>query len=211
MFGLALTCHVASIIDIVNGAGNELGWRISIFASCLGAVALAVYLPVGWLVTRLAVPITIAVDNPPFYAGDVMLYAPTRFGLVSPAPGKLVLYELPNVVLQAEGHVQYHVTGQRIDRILAGPGQRVVWHDSKLEVDGQPSSLVPVNPSGFPTSFDLTAPVGHFVIFPSTLGVSIRGSKNSADFNRISLIPAADVLGEVYWRQQPWSRQGRIH
>jgi type IV secretory pathway protease TraF len=211
LLGLAATCHAASIVDIANMSGGEWLHRVGIFAGYLVTVALAVYLPAGWLLTRVAVPRVVNASSPVFQSGDVVLYAPTSTGLVPPAVGQMTLYRLPDFIIPDQAnHRNYQVGGERIDRILAGPGQHVVWREGQLEVDGQPSLLVPVDPARCPPYFETTTPSGHFLILPSTLGVNMGGLPGTSDLTRICLIPSRDVLGRVYWRQQPISRMGWI-
>src|SRR5579872_5272483 len=162
LLGLALACHAASIVDIVNAVDDGLVRRVSLFVGFLFGVAMIVYLPAGWLATRFAVPRVIAVDSPPFRAGDVVLYAPATAGFMSPHAGQVVLYRLPNLFTAARNHTRYFLAGERIDRILAGPGQRVVWRKGKLEVDGEPSALAPLDLAHCPADVDVTAAAGEF-------------------------------------------------
>src|SRR5258708_1290198 len=156
----------------------------------------------------VAVPRVLAADSPPFQAGDVVLYAPRTAGMISTRPGQIVVYRLPNLVL-SQSHTQYWIGGERIDRVLAGPGQHVVWRDRRLEVDGRPSAFLPVDPAQAPAQLDITAPPGHFVILPSTVHVDITKA-NPTELNQMSLIPASEILGKVYWQQQPLSRIGWV-
>jgi hypothetical protein len=207
--GLAVACHTASIIDTVTAAVEDVGHRIALGATCIAALGLVVYFPGVRLVSRVLVPQVIVRDVPPFKAGDVVLYAPARSWWRALAPGDVVLYEPLPVTFPDGDHHATRVEGARIDRILAVAGQKAHWTGGKLEVDGIPSELAPLNPASCGFRFETVVPKGHFLILPSSLNVPLSGIVTS-QLGAICVIGESDIAGRVLLRNQPLSRFGWI-
>src|SRR5262249_11514152 len=159
---------------------------------------------------RVAVPRVLALDAAPFHAGDVVLFAPNSV-LWKPRVGQVVLYRLHDMIVPGGSHEVILIGGERIERILAGPGEHVVWDGKTLTVDGKESRLAPLSDLGFPFPVDLVVPAGHFVILPTTLGVNLSRVQGGPGMGQLYTIPSDSILGRVYWQQQPLSRFGWIH
>jgi type IV secretory pathway protease TraF len=206
LLGLAFTCHASSIVDVVTASTDEVRRRLAICAGLIAAVGLLVYLPAGRMVSYFVVPRVIVRDVSPFAAGDVVLLTPTGNAFRASRPGDVVMYEPPVVSTDRQQHRIVRIEGARIDRILAVAGQRVVWSDGKLEVDGNPSNLLPLNPQRCGFRFETVVPAGHFLILPSSLDVGLMAEVGAAQVRALSEVRASDVLGRVFLRQQPLSR-----
>ena len=180
-------------------------------------------------------------SSPGWCSGDVILYNRSAYYWSTPQVGDVVMYEIPDVRISgqtAQGqNAIYEVVGRRIDRIVAGPGQQVLWKDRQLWVDGQPSSWLPLNPERLPEQLtftvaggSFTVPEGRYLILPSTdpqdLGLIAQpdGGRfaalptaqrvtlwiSPADWQQISVVPASSLVGTVYLRSQPLWRLWRI-
>jgi hypothetical protein len=147
----------------------------------------------------------IAYDMPPLASGDVVLVN----HLASPRPGNVVLYDVPDYTYTAQrGHeTRYtHMTGERIDRILAGPGDRVVWDKGRLMVNGAASDLLPLNPRITPSNrLALTVPEDAFFILPSTTPY-VRADDDDEAWRAMGIVPWWRVAGRVYARTNPLRR-----
>jgi type IV secretory pathway protease TraF len=207
--GLALVCHAASIIDVLTVATKDVRQRIAIGITCIAGVGFVIYYPAVRLVSRVAVPRVLLRDVPPFAAGDVVLYTPTESLWRGLQPGDVVLYEPPPTLNTAQQNRAVLLRGARIDRILAVGGQKIVWSGGKLQVDGSPSELAPLNPGQCSYQFETLVPPGHFLILPSSLDVTQTGT-GGTQMHQISEIRESDVSGCVFFRNQPLARAGWI-
>ena len=206
--GLAVAAHASSVLDLVIIETGQSRARFTYAIICLAGVGLAVYWPFGYLATQWVVPHQITAELPPFVRGDVVLSSPGIYTLRQPQPGDVVLYEVPaGRVAGRYGtfNANYAIQGQRIDRVIAGPGQHVTLREGKLFVDGQISRDLPLDTTRMPGALDLQAPSGFYVILPTTAlreGMSLQ----ALDWKHVSLVPARQILGRVYVRHWPWSR-----
>jgi hypothetical protein len=201
--GLAIAVHASSAIDVLWAGSREWQPRLTYAAVVLMGLFYLVYLPAGWLVGRVATPVPIVGRATPFEPGDVVLYNRSAYSRSAPEIGDVVLYRIPPQRFTAPGPGRgpaiYDLRGERIDRVLAGPGQQVTWDNGQLWVDGQPSPWAPLNPQGLLPKLQLTVPAGHYLILPSTeaLGYPVEV------VTRMSCIPREEILGRVYLRHQP--------
>jgi Signal peptidase, peptidase S26 len=212
LLGLAFSVHVASCLSILR-LGGVVAWAY------LGAVVLVfvlllvgVYLPVGWLVTRVATPALVQVNGTPFEAGDVILYSPAVYALRAPRPGDVVLYhqEGGNYELAPPQHGYIRIdAGQRIDRILAGPGDQILWKDHLLTVNGAPSPWQPLNPGAILPDLELTVPAGHYLILP-TAGPPLPAGLTERAWHSLAVVSTESIRGRAYLRSYPFSRIRRF-
>ncbi|MGH9599285.1 MAG: S26 family signal peptidase [Terracidiphilus sp.] len=206
--GLAVAVHASSVLDIVISETTQSRARLTYAVVCLLGVGLAVYLPLSHAARAWTVPRQITADLPPFARGDVVLLSPAVYALRQPAPGDVVLYELPSgrVAGRYMGRAaNYALRGERIDRIVAGPGQHVRIEAGKLLVDGKPSSDMPLNIARMPGGLDVQVPPAFYLILPTTAlreGMSLEG----LDWQQVGLVPTRQILGRVYLRHWPWHR-----
>jgi signal peptidase I len=218
--GLAFSVHVSSCIAILHMGGvDSRGFWINtvlVFAF----LALCVYLPAGWLGSRVASPIHVGEDYPPFTHGDIILYSPVVSWLRAPRPGDVVVYQqhAVNYNLPPPAHTAVHIAaGQRFDRILAGPGDRVFWKDNQLTVNGEPAAYQPLNPKNLQPpnpersvpELSFTLPAGCYLIFPS-VGPQLPGALDARGWRELSVVPAESIVGRVIIRSYPFTRFGRI-
>ncbi|MBI3409524.1 MAG: hypothetical protein HY040_14380 [Planctomycetes bacterium] len=207
LLGLAVSVHASSVIDILFRRPAGIVSRLVAGFAVMLVLGVAIYFPAGWLATRVAMPVTVQINTPVFKAGEVLLVNTWA----TPKPGSLVLCSPPRTV----GGV-YIQAGQFIDRVLAGPGDRVLWENGQLFVNGQPSALSPVNPRLTPRRLEIPqVPADHFFIIPTN--VEVRGNWNEQNnplepaWLAISLFRADRIDGTVYFRTEPLTRFGPLH
>jgi signal peptidase I len=206
--GLAFSVHTSAAIEI---ATRELGpgEMRDRFVRGLGVAAMLVmliYWPAGRLLLSVAEPSLIQHATPPaLLADDVLLV--THW--TSPQIGQVVLYTLPEYRTAIVQHRRYEFYGDRIDRILAGPGDKVRYRDGRLWVNDKASTWFPLNPLHIEKSEPITVPAGNYFILPST-AVGPNGAAMLNLWEAIGIIPAANIHGRVYLRTHPLSRFGRV-
>ena len=204
-FGLAVAVHVASITEIVCADVFDLGRRLG-YSLAAAAVLLGIfYYPVYSLIARVAIPQQFLLAAPPFAAGDVILVNPSAFRRSDPQPGDVVSYELPreNVVIPGGPHgTMYRLQGDRVNRVLARPGQHVTSDHGKLLVDGQPSPWLPLTPVQVPDGLNVTLPADRYFIIPS--GDMLPPV--AALWQAASIVPRNQIHGRVYMQVQPLSK-----
>lgn len=207
--GLAFSVHSSAALDIVTRRTPDVSMaariRESLFLSA--TLFLLLYWPAAWALTRVADPHTLASDVGPFHQDDVVLVN----HLARPGPGRLVLYELPpnRFVFRGRWHGYVQIGGERIDRVLAGPGDHARWINGRLSVNGRGVPLRPLDTSSAPNELDLTLHDGQFFILPNSIG----GGMAAIDSERwplITVIPRDAIRGIVYARTHPLERLGFI-
>jgi signal peptidase I len=210
--GLAFSVHVSSCVTLLHRGGvDSRGFWVNV-AVVLFGLLFCVYLPAGWLGSRLASPVRIDGDYPPFSAGDVVLYSPVASWFRGPRLGEVVVYHQRAVQYQLPPPQHTAVLireGQRVDRILAGPGDKVEWKDGQLTVNGQPSTLQPLNPRAAIPTLTFDVPAGHYLILP-TVGPTLPQGLNVRGWRELALVDAEDIIGRVLLRSYPLTRWGRI-
>ena len=100
--------------------------------------------------------------------------------------------------------------GPRIDRMLAGPGQVIVWDGERLTVDGQASPVLPLNPKGAKQRLSFTVPTGSYFILPSTDLANERFQVTEENWKTWSTVRIGQIEGRVIWRSWPWTRIGFV-
>jgi signal peptidase I len=215
--GLAIAVHASSVIDLVFAATRSDLLRI-LYCVCYGGlVALVVYWPVSLLFSSFAVPAPIMQGKGFLQPGDVVIYNPSAYRSSQPRPGDVVVYQMASTRISSpltrvggHGNVIYQVGGRQIDRILAGPGQHVKAREGKLEVDGEPATQKPLNPSiGFQAG-ELTLPSDSYFIVPSGVPY-LNGTVSSELWNYAAIVPAYQIAGKVYLRNYPLQRFAIVH
>jgi signal peptidase I len=210
--GMAFSVHSWDALDAVTQTFPDAGQRDRMARSVLVSILLGlfVYVPAGLLLFRVADPTVITLDMPPLARGDVLLVN----HLAEPRPGYIVVYEEPTfTIAERNGHERRftHITGERIDRILAGPGDRVVWDKGKLTVNGQPSDLQPLNPSITPRHrLEVLVPAECVFILPSTTPY-LRAEEDDATWRGLGTVGRERISGRVFARTNPLSRFSRFH
>jgi signal peptidase I len=209
--GLAYAVHVTACLSILLWGGLELAnMRRGAVMVFLGLLAL--YIPAGWLVSRFASPVAINILSPPFEPGDVVLYNQSAFWFREPRPGQVVLYQQAQFTHMMTGpqHGQVWVQGgDRIDRILAGPGDKVLFEKGEIQVNGQPCLWQPLNPKRWNYRVQFQVPAGCYWILPTTgvpLPANIPEDLWPTLVRELTLVPTERIHGTVYLRHQPLSR-----
>lgn len=211
LLGMAFGMHSWAALDIITQTFPEGGIRDRISRSLIVSfvLALLVYVPAGILLTRVADPAVISLPAPPFDRGDIVLVN----HWTTPRAGHVVMYDIPDYIRPEGGPERdgrlTRFTGERIDRILAGPGDQVLWEDGRLTLNGKPLDLRPLNPAVAPRRLAVTVPHAHFLILPTTTPY-IRSTDSEAMWLTLSLVPADRLRGRVYARTSPLSRFARI-
>lgn len=209
LLGLAFGMHVASAVDAMVGAFTDFGGRLAFTFACGLALLMSIYLPLGFLVSRVATPIQITQSIPGFMRGDVLWY--NRSAVIE--PGDLVYYEVPQTTITgqlANGHAANFVFQNRwINRVAAVAGQEVAWKDGQLLVDGQVSPWQGRAEFGMGADEPFEVPAGQVLILPDSL-ISEGVQLNAATWRHLSQVPRSQVLGRVYFRSAPVGRISKI-
>jgi signal peptidase I len=212
LLGLAFSVHTSSSLSILFRYGGSALGRLRAGLFVLATLALGVYLPIGWAVSRVALPIAVNEGADPIAPGDVFLINRSAYYFSAPQPGDVVLYNSGGMrAAMPTGHGQIYVpAGERIDRVLAGPGSDVRWEYGKLFVNGVESSFRPLNPRAAPAVVVVQVPAGHYFILSTTLPYLDRRLPEDY-WTTLGVVSARDIEGKVYLRTQPFSRWGRLH
>jgi hypothetical protein len=214
LLGFAFAIHVASCVSVLHLGGLRGGaYWTGVFAAFL-SLAFVVYAPAGWLFSRAASPAEIRHNAPPFEYGDVLLYSPATYWFRDPQVGDVVLYDQRggNFPLAPPQHGYIRVDGgQRIDRILAGPGDRILWEEGKLTVNGQPSTLQPLNLRSRLPRLALEIPRGSYFILPTAGGPDPLQGLSGESLHELVVVPSSSIQGRVFLRSFPFTRIQRIH
>jgi hypothetical protein len=208
LLGLAISIHAASITEIVCTGVSDFGRRLGYSLLILAVVFVFVYTPIGWLIGQVAAPQQFLIASPPFAAGDVILINHTAYRWSDPRAGDIVSYAFPHVDVSVvvERQAIYRLQGDRVNRILAEPGQKVVCKNGTLLIDGQPSSWQPLVPCQVPDGLNVTVPVGHYFIVAS--GDILPPSLPL--WQAACIVPRSLIHGHVYLQCQPLSKFGRL-
>jgi hypothetical protein len=152
------------------------------------------------------------VTSPPFERSDVLVYNRWAYAWREPRPGDVVLFHStgnPTVRLPPDANRPYRRGVLReyevVDRLLAGPGDRVVWDKGTLSVNGAAVPWTPLIPSKLPAHLEINVPRGNYLVLPtSSLGTSAETPIQQWEWG--GLLTRDDILGGVYLRLHPLSR-----
>lgn len=205
LLGLAFGMHVAAASDGLVSRFARMGDRLIFTFACAAILALVLYIPIGRLVARVAIPIQLNHSVEPFLAGDVLWYKPAA----QIAPGDVVLYSVPETTITGyNNHTRYVFRDRSINRVAASGGQRVQWKDGKLIVDGDISPWQFAKMWGGET-FEFVVPNDRVFIPPDSLATE-GAALNAAAFQRLSLVPRSSVDGRIFFRSHPLWRISTI-
>ena len=116
------------------------------------ALAVLMYAPAGWSLTRVAAPIEYPYDAPPFRRSDIVLINRWAYAMTPPRRGDVVRFSSCEhctgwVDAGRSLNTRYvYEEDELIDRVLGLPGDRVVWDEAKLSINGTPVSWKPLRP-----------------------------------------------------------------
>ena len=215
LLGLAFACHGISVYDVARRFAPAVRNRLFRVMLGCGLLATLLYLPAYSLATRFVDAVVIQQNRSPLMAGDVLLLRRSAFGGSTPRIGSIVQYQLPGGSVlgrtPAGLAARYEFAGARIDRVLAGPGQDVEWNGRRLNVDGQPSPWLPLNPQGAPQPLNFTIPADCWLILPSTDVLNAQFVVPVESWRMWSTIRTDQIEGRVIWRSWPLLRMGFVH
>jgi hypothetical protein len=208
--GLAFSMHTSAAIDVFNHSAPRYTMGQLLARSLLVTLAFAIglYLPSAWLLGRVAAVRTIQLTAVPFEEGDVVWVNQSLHAHDWPRPGQVVLYAIPvQRVPGGEAHrgAIYEYAGERVDRVLASSGDKVVWDEGRLIVNGVRSPLLPMNETIGVRRLALTVPHDCVFILPSTTP-NLGGAAPAGVLEALSCVPREQIAGTVYFRSQPLSR-----
>lgn len=212
LLGFAFSVHVASCVSVLHLGGLRGGAYWTGVLAAFFLLLVGVYLPTGWMLSRVASPAELRYDAPPFAYGDVVLYCPATYWFRDPQTGDVVLYDQRGGTMtlgpQRHGYIRVDA-GQRIDRILAGPGERIQWQDGRLFVQGQAAPFQPLNPAFRMPNLHLDIPEDHYLLLP-TGGPDIPVELTEDSWRSLILVPRSSLRGRVFLRSFPLTRIQRI-
>jgi len=209
LLGLAGAMHIVAVCDAVVSAFATPSDRIAFTLVCGLVLCFAVYLPVGWLISRVATPISINMTIPPFQQGEVLWY--TR--VATPSPGDLVLYTMPRVTAAGRmfgGNANYVFQGQWIGRVMAMSGQNVSVDKGRWLVDGMSNKWQPTDSPMLTEGTSWVVPDGHAFIFPEGL-VPGGAQLDLGTLQQLYVVPVARIAGRLYFRSSPLSQLSILH
>lgn len=209
LLGTAVAVHISSIMDVLWPITYDWRARTMAVLICVAAVGAVVYAPPAWALSQFVGVRRVAISAGPLQAGDVLLFRPGRpVGI-----GDIVLYEITQAQVPsrtAAGYAAiYRVQGEYTDRIVALPGQSIVWKDGRLQRDGQLAPFQPLHPDAVAVDLQFTVPPGYYGILPSTQPQDAPSFPPDV-WQAMSLVPASQIRGPVVLRQRPIWRWGRL-
>jgi hypothetical protein len=213
LFGLAFSVHASSVMDILIRQGSVRFPRMMAMAALVSLIlAVLIYAPTGQLLARVADPIAFATDAPPFKRFDTVLVNRWAFALRGPQRGDVVLYSPRNVsrIMTTEAQLLHlrlaYEENELIDRLIGLPGDRVVWDQSKLSINGATVSWKPLLAERLPKHLEIAVPADRYLILPTTSAGAINRGGIKSFWEYAGSIPRGDILGGAYLRSSPLSR-----
>ena len=210
LLGLAGAMHIVSVCDAVVTTFATPSDRIAFTIVCGLVLCFVIYMPVGWLISRVATPISINATIPPFQRGEVLWYS----RVATPERGDLVVYTLPQLGVVA-GHTaagnnaNYVFQGDWIGRVIATTGQKVTVNEGRWEVDGTASEWQPLTPSlGDGSSW--IVPEGQAFVLPEGL-VPMGARIDTNTLKQIYFVPMTRIAGRLYFRSLPLSQMSTLN
>ena len=214
MLGMAFACHGVSVYDVARRSSPSPSDRIFRVLLGCGLLAAGLYLPAYSLASSYVNPIVIQADRSPLLAGDVLWVNRSASVRSSPRVGDVVQYQMAEARATgrtvAGANAVFVFRGPRIDRVLAGPGQVIVWDGERLTVDGQISSALPLNPKGAKQRLSFTVPTDSYFILPSTDLANGLFQATEVNWKTWSTVKIGQIEGRVIWRSWPWTRIGFV-
>ena len=209
--GIAFAIHAASLIDVLTSSEDGLLRRVCVVPIVVAISLAAFYWGLGTVASQIASPRQLVRGVPPFSEGDVVLINRRTFAFSPPQPGDVVLFHVPS---RPEGfRVQgigrqptfMRIAGERIDRVIAGPGSTVRWDGERVWVNDQPSEIRPLNQQHLPPSLTIRVPDEHYAILLTTDGL-LNATTPLAVWQFVCSVPADHIVGRAFLRNYPLSR-----
>lgn len=172
-------------------------------------VNFCLYLPAGFMLSRIAVPLhaTGIKSVASLQDDDTLLYtgawtSPERY-----TRGQIVAYHIAGRALQPGVLI---ADGMGVDRIIATPNDLVSSDGNSVFVNGEPAPSPSLGVAILP-SFTTRLSANEYFIYPSLLRMEAYGMVRPSDLaSQLSVVRADSIRGKVFWRLRPWSRMGRL-
>jgi signal peptidase I len=204
---LAVSLHALSVCNVVVRAQASRGPRITgavaaalVVLACYGALSRLVLNPL--LETRRMIQSTA-----PLLPGDILLIRRYNSQFADPQPGDVVAYRVNWTMGQPGRVVQFF--GERIDRVLAMPGDRVEFRSGQMIVNGAPSPHRPLADRLAIEHEPIEIPPETYLIIPST-DPAIGEVALERALAQLWLVHRSSLTGRVLARHYPWSRFERF-
>ena len=195
LFGLAISLHLCSIIDIAIITSPLNRDRFFLFCICVIGAIFLLYIPARTLTGNHFNAHTVGITVGPLQRGDGLLYT-RSWRTITPKVGDVVLYRVPGARVQQGGDVIIFLGANLFDRVLALEGQTVSWEDGQLFVDGVPSPYQPVDPTNLPPNTTFVVPEGQCYIHLS-MPLGNWGIPDEI-LRSMPLVPYKSIYGTVW-------------
>lgn len=191
-----------------------LARRILLGLALYGALLGAIYLPLYRLATHCArvLPVSGLRAGLPIRDGDTLLYTSDWTRPASFRRGDVVAFR----IAPTGGHGVVVQAGLGVDRVIGAPGDRVVFTDGVLTVNGQPCDAehAPLRGLHGIPKLDVTLGQSEYLVLPTSLEWYRHGEVRQGVIDetalRVSRVPESRILGRVFWRANPLTRVGRF-
>jgi hypothetical protein len=200
LLGLAGAMHVAAVADAVVTTFATPSDRISFTLMAGLVLCFVLYLPVGWLISRVATPISINANIPPFQRGEVLWYS----RIATPATGDLVVFTMPTL---RSGN--YILQGQWIGRVIAMPGQTVSVNKGQCYVDGVLSEWKPALHVSLNDGYTKVVPEGKLFVYPDGV-VALNAPLSQDIIEQLYFVAVSRIAGQLYFRSLPLSQMSTL-
>jgi hypothetical protein len=199
--GIILAVHAASIIDLLIAPYQTRFERYVLMPMCAAVIVAGLYWPIGyWATSRIFVRRMLA-PTAGISSGDVVWFRHLAADAPNVQPGDIVLYDTGNARIRLDTRLNFQVAGDRIDRVIAGPGSRVRWREGHFEVDGQPVPWLPLGSIEGPAEWSIDVPAGCYCIVPSTVplpNVPRASSHLGQLWTMLAVVPAQHIRGRAF-------------
>lgn len=212
--GMIMVHNLAFISLLYGQLGIEsFARRVLFSAAVFGALFLVLYAPAMWCASRciFQIPYDGAVLGWGIESGDTLLLGGFSLPPATCRPGELVVYR----VNARRTYGAYVRQGYNVDRILAGPGDRLTVENGTLIINGAPAppDVRPLGPIPLRLrDLDLALGEHEYAVLPSNIPLAVYGGREDLlpMLRHICKVPRENIRGRVLWRVRPFSRFGPV-
>ena len=199
LLGLAISWHLASIIDVAIVTTQDRSDRIALSSVMVIGAVFLFYVPTSTLCWNHLGVQGVNGEAGPLRDGDTLLYT-MSWNTIKPRVGDFVLYNAPQVEYPSSGpgHVVNRLGGNMFDRVLALEGQTVSWKEGQLTIDGNPSFYQPFISVTHPPDVTFVVPKGQCYIVPGVAFRRLRMPTDGAYWQQVGLVPFESIYGTVW-------------
>ncbi len=189
------------------GLGQRAAWGIVIYVS----IVVCVYVPAAWVLTGFFQVRQVDAFTPTrqMQPGDVLLISGRWLTPKQWKRGDLVYFRHGGFNF---GH-EWGWAGYAVDRVLAGPGETVMFVKGVPQVDGVelPREMWPLRPMRPNVNTTFHAGPEEVIVLPSLAQLAVGGNVDlGAILSTIARVDTGHVYGKVLYRLRPLSRFGSI-